>query len=187
MEIVDPTTFGYRIAQIAKRFTFDAAHYLPTLPDDHPCHRMHGHTYAVELQLIGPVDRLTGFVVDYADIAKAWREIRDLIDHRLLNEVPGLHQPTTENLAWWLVGKLAKHKLLSGGSVDERVDQYLGSSGMVMGAEVRRRETTLLSAVRVKESSTTWCLVDVDTDFAGIAPWYLVAPMVKNSPYKAVG
>ena len=136
------------IARIAKRFTFDAAHFLKGLPPDHMCSRMHGHTYEVELQLAGPVDSL-GFVVDYADIAKAWREVFQRIDHRVLNEVAGLEQPTTENLAVWLIHELAPHPTFV---------KRLARSPKWPGG----RLLTLLDRVLVKESSTTWCEIATD-------------------------
>jgi 6-pyruvoyltetrahydropterin/6-carboxytetrahydropterin synthase len=121
------------IATIAKRFTFDAAHHLPTVPPDHKCRRLHGHTYEVEFILSGPVGE-NGFVVDYADIAAAWQPIFDEIDHRLLNDVPGLEVPSTENLCAWMFGRL----------VDD------GRPGL----ESLR---TCLAKIRIYESSTTWC------------------------------
>jgi 6-pyruvoyltetrahydropterin/6-carboxytetrahydropterin synthase len=89
---------------IAKRFTFDAAHCLPLMPDGHKCQRLHGHTYAVEIQLTGDVDPATGLVVDYDDIAKIWAPLHDALDHRYLNDV--LECPTTENLVLWIVDRL---------------------------------------------------------------------------------
>jgi len=94
------------IATIAKRFTFDAAHHLPTVPADHKCHRMHGHTYEVELVFRGDIGA-NGFVVDYADIAEAWQPIHDALDHRVLNDVPGLEIPSTEILAAWILDRLS--------------------------------------------------------------------------------
>lgn len=111
---------------IAKRFTFDAAHRLERLPRTHKCHNMHGHTYEVEIQLHGEPDE-NGFVVDYADIARAWEPLHATLDHHVLNEVPGLEVPTTEVLVEWIFTRLAS--------------KNFGS---------------LLSAVVVKESSTTW-------------------------------
>lgn len=135
------------IARIAKTFTFDAAHHLTGLPPDHPCERMHGHTYSVDLQLVGPVQR-NGFVLDYADIARVWKHVHELVDHRLLNEVPGLEQPTTENLAAWIVEKIAGHPMFAI-QLDER-DEYQRRT---------RKPFTLLERVIVRESSTTWCEV----------------------------
>lgn len=156
-----------RVATIAKHFTFDAAHRLDRLPPDHMCNRMHGHTYQVELVLVGPVDD-NGFVVDYADIATAFKEaIHSKVDHRTLNDVPGLEVPTTENLAWWIIRELARHPLLRGPAVSPRKwmrDEDNAKESL---------ETTFLQRVRVKESSTTWCEVDVDADHARILPWCL--------------
>ena len=101
--------------KIAKSFTFDAAHWLPNVAPDHKCHRMHGHTYRVEIACSGKLDE-RGMVCDYAEIAEAWRVAEAEIDHRVLNEVPGLENPTTEVLALWIVGHLCR-ALLSLASV----------------------------------------------------------------------
>jgi len=93
------------IATISKTFTFDAAHRLDRLPPEHKCHRMHGHTYRVELILSGHVAD-NGFLLDYADIAEMWAPLHELLDHRILNEVPGLDVPTTENLAGWILSRI---------------------------------------------------------------------------------
>jgi len=150
------------IARIAKRFTFDAAHFIPGLPPNHKCSRMHGHTYEVEIQLVGPVDD-RGFVIDYADIAEAWRVVHDLVDHQTLNHVAGLEQPTTENLAAWIVRRLANHDLL----VKEMV--VYDSSGVRPYDRPRR---TLLERVVVRESSTTWCEVIVEAGPGIPATWW---------------
>ena len=112
--------------RIAKTFDFDAAHWLPKVAEDHKCRRMHGHTYRVEIVLLGGVLD-DGMVVDYADIALAWQPIHDLLDHRTLNEIEGLENPTTEILAPWI-----------------------GERMLVAFPDT-------LDRVRVYESSTTWC------------------------------
>lgn len=88
--------------RISKKFDFDAAHFLPNVPADHKCRRMHGHTYVVEVLCEGELDA-RGMVVDYAEIAAAWKPVHDAIDHRCLNEIPGLENPTTEVLAPWVL------------------------------------------------------------------------------------
>lgn len=93
--------------RIAKTFDFDAAHHLPRVHHDHKCHRMHGHTYRVEIVLEGEPDA-RGMVRDYEEIAIAWRCIHDLVDHRVLNDLPGLANPTTEILAPWIFGLMSK-------------------------------------------------------------------------------
>lgn len=91
--------------RICKSFDFDAAHRLDKLPEDHKCHRMHGHTYRVEIELFGELDDM-GMVIDYAKIAEAWQAVHDVIDHRTLNEIPGLEVPTTEVLCRWIYDRL---------------------------------------------------------------------------------
>lgn len=85
--------------EIFKEFTFEAAHRLPQVPPDHKCHRLHGHSFRVALHVRGPVDPRTGWILDFADIAAAWQPLHALLDHRYLNEVDGLANPTSEHIA----------------------------------------------------------------------------------------
>lgn len=93
--------------RISKTFDFDAAHRLPNVPEGHKCGRMHGHTYRVEVMLEGEPDH-RGFVVDYAEIAEAWKPIEHVLDHHTLNDVPGLENPTTEILAPWILERFSR-------------------------------------------------------------------------------
>ncbi len=113
---------------ISKTFDFDAAHFLPLVPNGHKCKRMHGHTYRVEVLCSGPLDA-AGMVVDYGAIALVWQAIHGLLDHRVLNEVPGLENPTTEVLAPFIFKLFAE-----------------SSAGVLP-----------VVAVKVYESSSTWC------------------------------
>lgn len=92
--------------ELRRTFQFEAAHYLPGLPLTHKCRRMHGHSFKVELVVEGPVLPELGWVMDYADIKEAFKETWDRLDHRLLNEIPGLENPTSENLALWIWAEL---------------------------------------------------------------------------------
>lgn len=92
--------------EIYEDVTFEAAHLLPNLPEDHKCRRLHGHSYTVRLFVEGSVDEETGWVVDFADIKKAFQPLRDRLDHNYLNEIPGLENPTSENLARWIWDRL---------------------------------------------------------------------------------
>lgn len=85
-----------------KEFTFEAAHRLPNVPAGHKCARLHGHSFRLEIHLEGPVDPHTGMLVDYADIKAAFRPLEDQLDHHYLNEVPGLENPTSENIVRWV-------------------------------------------------------------------------------------
>lgn len=88
--------------KITQAFTFEAAHRLPNVPATHRCHRMHGHSYRVELQLEGPVDPQSGFVIDFFDVERAFGPLLAHLDHHCLNDVDGLENPTAENIAVWI-------------------------------------------------------------------------------------
>lgn len=117
------------MVRICKTFDFDAAHRLPNVPEGHKCGRMHGHTYRVDVILEGAPTEHDGWFIDYADIAAAWEPIGLVLDHQTLNEIPGLENPTTEVLAPWILRRL------------------LASA----------RVAPFVVAVRVYESSSTWC------------------------------
>ena len=82
--------------------SFDAAHWLPNVPDGHKCKRLHGHTYRVRLEVTGEVGAESGWVMDYADLKSQWDALKKSLDHRSLNEVKFLENPTCERIAEWL-------------------------------------------------------------------------------------
>jgi 6-pyruvoyltetrahydropterin/6-carboxytetrahydropterin synthase len=89
--------------ELFQEFRFEAAHLLPHVPEGHKCRRLHGHSYLVAVHVEGPVDETTGMVMDFADISAAVRPIIEAeLDHRYLNEIAGLENPTSEQLARWL-------------------------------------------------------------------------------------
>ena len=89
-----------------REFPFDSAHRLPNLPPEHKCTRLHGHTYRVVVTVTGPVDPELGWVMDFGDIKDAWRPIDAELDHHYLNDIDGLENPTSENLAVWIWDRL---------------------------------------------------------------------------------
>jgi 6-pyruvoyltetrahydropterin/6-carboxytetrahydropterin synthase len=93
--------------EVFKEFAFDSAHRLTNVPPDHKCGRLHGHTYHVHIYVSGEIGETTGWVIDYAEIAAAWEPLFDQLDHRFLNDVPGLENSTSENLAKWIWDRLA--------------------------------------------------------------------------------
>jgi 6-pyruvoyltetrahydropterin/6-carboxytetrahydropterin synthase len=95
---------------LVKDFQIEAAHRLPHLPPAHKCHRLHGHSFKVEVTVEGEVDEAMGWLLDFADIAAAFAPVYEELDHHYLNEVPGLENPTSEVLARWIYGRL-KEKL----------------------------------------------------------------------------
>ena len=92
---------------LMKRFRFEAAHFLPRVPEGHPCRRLHGHSYEVEVSVRGDADPETGWVMDYGDLSRAARSALEPLDHNLLNAVAGLENPTSERLAAWIWERLA--------------------------------------------------------------------------------
>ena len=88
--------------EIFKEFTLEAAHWLPNVPAEHKCRRMHGHSFHVQVHVAGPVHPKLGWVLDFAEIKAAFAPIEEQLDHRCLNEVRGLENPTSENLARWI-------------------------------------------------------------------------------------
>ena len=94
------------IVELVKEFSFEAAHRLPRVAPDHKCARLHGHSFKCEVAVRGEVEPEKGWFIDYADITEAFEPIRLRFDHYYLNEVEGLENPTSENLARWVWEKL---------------------------------------------------------------------------------
>lgn len=92
---------------LTRSFRLESARFLPRLPATHPCSRVHGHSFVIELELAGEVDPELGWLIDYNDIAAAFEPLRQTLDHRLLNEVEGLQNPTSEHLARWIHERLS--------------------------------------------------------------------------------
>jgi 6-pyruvoyltetrahydropterin/6-carboxytetrahydropterin synthase len=88
--------------EIYKVFMFEAAHRLPNVPEGHKCARLHGHSFRVALHVTGPVDERLAWVVDYAHIKAAFKPYLSQLDHHYLNEIEGLENPTSENIAKWI-------------------------------------------------------------------------------------
>ncbi|MCX7016056.1 MAG: 6-carboxytetrahydropterin synthase QueD [Candidatus Sumerlaeota bacterium] len=91
---------------IYREFTLEAAHSLPRAPDGHKCRRLHGHSFHIEIHVAGAVDPERGWVMDFGDIKAAFQPLHDALDHRHLNDIEGLDNPTSENLARWIWRRL---------------------------------------------------------------------------------
>ena len=92
-----------RVVDIVKEFRFEAAHLLPGAPEGHKCRRLHGHSFRFEVVLRGETDPRTGWLIDFGDIKAAVKPLLDdYLDHRYLNDIPGLENPTSEEIAVWL-------------------------------------------------------------------------------------
>jgi 6-pyruvoyltetrahydropterin/6-carboxytetrahydropterin synthase len=95
-----------RAMDIYNVFHIEAARRLPHLPPQHPCARLHGHSFRVEVHVSGPLDPTLGWVLDFAEVQRAWQPVHEALDHRCLNDVPGLENPTSEVLARWIWQRL---------------------------------------------------------------------------------
>lgn len=91
---------------IYKQFTFDAAHFLPNVPEGHKCKNLHGHTYKLTVFVEDNLKEGLGWVIDFSDLKKVIKPIIDQLDHHFLNEIEGLENPTSEILAIWLWNRI---------------------------------------------------------------------------------
>lgn len=91
--------------ELKQHFQIESARFLPHLPASHPCARMHGHSFKIILSLVGDLNPHLGWVIDYNEIQSKMRPLLEQIDHRVLNEVEGLENPTSEILAKWIYDK----------------------------------------------------------------------------------
>jgi 6-pyruvoyltetrahydropterin/6-carboxytetrahydropterin synthase len=91
---------------VFKIFQIEAAHYLPNVPAEHKCRRLHGHSFRIEIHVAGSVGAHTGWVMDFAEIGRAFQPLFEQLDHHCLNEIHGLGNPTSENLAIWIWERL---------------------------------------------------------------------------------
>lgn len=87
--------------QLFKKFTFDSAHFLPNVPEGHKCKAIHGHTYQLTIFLEGDLEEHFDWLMDFAEIKKIVNPIVDLVDHKLVNDIEGLENPTCEIFAIW--------------------------------------------------------------------------------------
>jgi 6-pyruvoyltetrahydropterin/6-carboxytetrahydropterin synthase len=92
--------------EVYREFKFDAAHLLPNLTPGHRCSSMHGHTFRLIVHLEGDLGEKTGWVRDFGEIKEICKPVIDQLDHSYLNDVPGLENPTSENIAVWIWNRL---------------------------------------------------------------------------------
>jgi 6-pyruvoyltetrahydropterin/6-carboxytetrahydropterin synthase len=94
------------LVRLVKSFAFEAAHSLPTFPEGHKCRRLHGHSFRVDVVIAGEMDMTRGYLMDYGEIKEACEPVRARLDHRHLNEIEGLENPTSELIARWIWERL---------------------------------------------------------------------------------
>ena len=94
---------------IERDYEFEAAHQLPRTPPGHKCRNMHGHSYKLTVRVEGEVNPETGWVMDFAEVDRHVGPLVAELDHRVLNEIGGLENPTSEILAAWLWERVKPH------------------------------------------------------------------------------
>jgi 6-pyruvoyltetrahydropterin/6-carboxytetrahydropterin synthase len=99
---LEPAPVGVALVEIFKEFTFEAAHRLPHVPDGHKCGRLHGHSFRVALHVSGPVEPESGWLMDFGELKERFQPLYSRLDHNYLNEIEGLENPTSENIARWI-------------------------------------------------------------------------------------
>lgn len=88
--------------EIEQHFRIESARFLSRLDANHPCSRMHGHSFQITLNLVGPLDKEKGWLIDFNEVQAVVAPLLKTLDHRILNEVPGLENPTSELLAQFI-------------------------------------------------------------------------------------
>jgi 6-pyruvoyltetrahydropterin/6-carboxytetrahydropterin synthase len=117
--------------EIYKEFSFDSAHFLPNVPEGHKCKNMHGHTYKLKVFIKGTPDPVLGWIMDFKDLKDVISNIIDQLDHKLINDIPGLENPTAENITIWIWKQISP--LLSGLS---RIELYeTPTTGVIYSGE----------------------------------------------------
>lgn len=86
------------VFELSQRFFFDAAHTLHRTVEAEGSLRIHGHTYEAEVTLSGVPNPENGMLVDLSYLRKEVARVREMLDHRFLDEVDDLGPATLENL-----------------------------------------------------------------------------------------
>ena len=95
---------------IHRTYRAHCARYIPNLDDSHICKQMHGHTFNITIYCKGEINEKDGFVIDFYDIDNLFNKyIHSKIDHKVLNDINGLSNPTSEHLAKWIWNELILH------------------------------------------------------------------------------
>ncbi len=100
---------------IWRRYRFEAAHQLPNVPPGHKCGQMHGHGFEVVIHANQNLAEDDPMGFDYDEIDKLWFPQKDeekdtslhsMLNYKCLNDIDGLRNPTSENIAAWIWEKL---------------------------------------------------------------------------------
>lgn len=126
--------------KLYKEFRFEAAHRLTCVSNDHPCARVHGHSYRVRLVFNGPIDCAMGWVFDWGVLIEPISACMAEVDHHFLNDVKGLENPTCENLAAWIFKRFMGRAKASFVDLESVEVQENPTSGVIYTEKDRQRE-----------------------------------------------
>ena len=91
---------------VYKNFNIESARSLPNVPKTHPCYNVHGHSFKIKISVKQKIDKTTGFIIDFQEIEDAFHPIMEILDHKYLNDIEDLNNPTSENICIWIWKKL---------------------------------------------------------------------------------
>lgn len=92
--------------ELTKSFRFEAAHALAGTTLGEAAEEIHGHSYRAEVTIRGKPDPASGMIVDLGVLERRLRDIRNRLDHKLLNRINALGTPTLEHLARFIFDQL---------------------------------------------------------------------------------
>jgi 6-pyruvoyltetrahydropterin/6-carboxytetrahydropterin synthase len=95
--------------EIYKEFSFDSAHFLPYVPEGHKCRNMHGHTYRLKVVIEGEPDPQLGWLMDFKELKDKIGFVIEQLDHKLINDIKGLENPTAELITVWIWKQIKPH------------------------------------------------------------------------------
>jgi 6-pyruvoyltetrahydropterin/6-carboxytetrahydropterin synthase len=84
--------------RVTKIFRFETAHQL-TDSYSKECQEIHGHSYKCEVTFEGPIDPVTGMVIDFKLVKEIVDPIIKKYDHKFFTKESYCKNPTAENMA----------------------------------------------------------------------------------------
>lgn len=85
-----------------KTFSFEVAHHFPLMPEGTKHNRIHGHSYYCDLTVYNNKLNKFGFVCDFDALERACDDIKEMLDHKFINDVVG-ENPSMENIGNFII------------------------------------------------------------------------------------
>lgn len=126
--------------ELSHELRFEAAHFLPKAPPGHKCRRLHGHSFRARVRVAGALDSERGWVIDFGALDRLLAPLHEQLDHRLLNDVEGLENPTSEEIARWIWHRLDPLLAPEVALCEVSVEETCGSAVSYRGEACEPRE-----------------------------------------------